>query len=294
APKALQGLGATPEDLAVVKQMGLAGLRLDHGFSPAEIARFAQNKLGLRVVLNCSTIDPVFLRAIMAQGADPELLEGCHNYYPRPETGLSMDFFERSSRLFKEFGMRVSAFVPGTGGRRGPLFEGLPTVESHRGMEAGRAAAELLATGLVDAVLFGDPWATATELTRVGDVAREEGVVLRVKLAESLSSFERSIVVGPVQENRPDMAEYVLRSTASRAYAAQGPAIAPFNTVQRPVGSVTIDNAGYLRYSGELQVALRDLPAEERVNVVAHVIPEDLPLLRWVGPGRKFRLIPVQ
>jgi uncharacterized protein len=293
APKALAGLGSSMDDLSVVRRMGLAGIRLDYGFAPAEVARIASNSLGIRVVLNASTVDPAFLRATMEAGANPDLLEGCHNYYPRPETGLSMASFLRSSRVFKQFGLRVSAFVPGTGARRGPLHEGLPTVERHRSAEAGRAAAELLATGVVDTVLFGDPWAKLSELDWVSAVARAEGVMLRVRLEPQLSELERNIALNFVQENRPDSAECVIRSTASRAYAAQGPAIEPFNTAPRPVGAVTIDNKGYLRYSGELQIAIVDLPADPRVNVVGQVIPDDLGLLRWVEGGRKFTLFPV-
>lgn len=293
APQALASMGARPDDLSPLVRLGLAGLRLDYGFAPAQIAAFARNPQGVRVVLNTSTVDPAFLREVMAHGAEPDLLESCHNYYPRPETGLSFDSFVRSSRCFKEFGLRVAAFVPGNGLKRGPIFAGLPTIERHRSMESGRAAAELMATGLVDSILLGDPWATTGELERVGAVVKAEGVLLRVRLAPGLDDFLQRIVAGPVQENRPDAAEYVLRSTASRAYAAQGPAIAPFHTVERPVGAVTIDNQGYLRYSGELQVALVDLPADERVNVVAHVIAEDLPLLKLVGPGQRFRLQPV-
>lgn len=294
APRALQQLGATPENLEPLAQMGLAGVRLDYGFGPWEIARFAQNSLGLRVVLNVSTVDPAFLQQIISAGADPRLLEGCHNYYPRPETGLSMAHFVNTSRAFKQHKLRVSAFVAGQSGRRGPLFEGLPTLERHRAMPAGRAAAELFATGLVDTVLFGDPWATSPELSSVSAVAATGGVRLRVRLAPNLSAFERGILEGPLHENRPDAAECVVRSTASRAYATKGPKIEPFNTVARPVGSVTIDNQGYLRYSGELQVTITDLPADPRVNVVGQVIEEDLDLLQWIGPGQSFKLVPVE
>lgn len=293
APRALAGMGARPDDLSPLVALGLSGVRLDYGFAPEQIAAFARNPQGVRVVLNTGTVDPAFLRQVMAHGADPALLESCHNYYPRPETGLSFDSFMRSSGYFKEFGLRVAAFVVGGGAKRGPIHAGLPTIERHRQVEAGRAAAELMATGLVDTVLFGDPWAPTAELERVGAVVKAEGVLLRVRLTPGLDEFQRGIVAGPVQENRPDAAEYVLRSTASRAYAAQGPAIEPFHTAARPVGAVTVDNKGYLRYSGELQVALRDLPADERVNVVAQVIEEDLPLLKLVGPGQRFILQPI-
>jgi hypothetical protein len=294
APGALASIGASPEDVSALAAMGLAGIRLDYGFSPEQVARFASNQHGLRVVLNTSTVDPAYLQAVMAAGADPALLESCHNYYPRPETGLSLESFRRSSGYFKAYGLRVAAFLPGTGARRGPLFEGLPTLERHRRMEAGQAAAELVATGLVDSILFGDPWATQPELDRVAAVAAAGGAVLRVRMMPGISPLERRIALDVLQQNRPDAAELVLRSTASRAYAAAGPAIEPFHTVDRPVGSVTVDNKGYLRYSGELQVVLADLPADSRVNVIAHVIEEDLQLLRLVGPGQAFKLIPVE
>lgn len=294
APKALEFLGASPDDVSVLVRLGLAGIRMDYGFSPEQVARFASNSLGLRVVLNTSTVDPAYLKQVMQVGADPALLESCHNYYPRPETGISPESLRRSSAYFKEYGLRVAAFVPGRGARRAPLFEGLPTLERHRHLEAGQAAAELLATGLVDSVLFGDPWATPQELERVGAVVAAGGAVLRVRLVPGISPQERSIVLDPLQANRPDAAELVLRSTASRAYAANGPAIEPFHAVERPAGIVTIDNKGYLRYSGELQVTLVDLPADSRVNVVASVIDQDLPLLRLVGAGHPFKLVAVE
>lgn len=293
APRVLEGMGVRASDLSALSGLGLAGLRLDYGFSPAEIATFARNPQSIRIVLNTSTVDPAFLEQVMAHGADPALLESCHNYYPRPETGLSFETFLRTSRLFSDRGLRVGAFVPGAGEKRGPIRAGLPTIERHRQTEAGRAAAELLATGVVESILIGDPWATEQELSRIGEVVGAGGVLLRVQVTPGLDDFQRGVLLAAVHQNRPDAAEYVLRSTASRSYAAQGPAIAPFHTADRPTGAVTIDNAGYLRYSGELQVALVDLPADPRVNVVAQVVPEDLPLLRLVGPGRRFLFQPV-
>jgi len=309
APGALAELGARPGDLAVLQRMGLAGLRLDYGFEPEEIAAFTRNPEGLRIVLNASTADPAFLARVMAAGADPARLEACHNYYPRPETGLSRESLLRSSAYFKAHGLRVAAFIAGIGGRRGPIGAGLPTLEEHRNAEAGRAAGELLGTGVVDTVLFGDPWATEAELDRVAEAVaagrlataggrrKEEGGArtdaggwrLRVRLVPGLDPIQRSLVLDRPHRNRPDAAALVIRCALSRSYAAQGPAVIPFNTAARPAGAVTIDNEGYGRYSGELQVALADLLADPRVNVVGHVVPEDLPLLRLIGPDAPFR-----
>lgn len=293
SPGALAQLGAAPEHPEPLAALGLSAVRLDYGFSPAAVARLAQNQLGLRVLLNASTADPAYLAQVMAAGADPNLLEGWHNYYPRPETGLSMAFFRRKSELFRLHGLRVAAFVAGQTVRRGPLHMGLPTLERHRRMHPARAAVELMATGQVQMVLLGDPWAPETELEQFSWAAGQHGVPIRVQLVQDLPEPLRRMVVEPLHANRPDAASQVIRSSGSRSLLQPGEGLEPFYTELRPFGSVTIDNSRYLRYAGELQITLQDLAADPRVNVVAHVIPEDLPLLRQIGPGMAFRLVPV-
>lgn len=42
---------------------------------------------------------------------------------------------------------------------------------------------------------------------------------------------------------------------------------------------------------GEIQITKRDLPADEKVNRVAQVIEEELPLLEQIHAGVNFKLI---
>jgi len=294
APRALEGMGARPDHLAPAAAMGLSAVRLDYGFGAWETATLTQNPEGLRIVLNTSTVSPPFIAETLGAGAVPERLESCHNYYPRPETALSIASLIKSSQTFTSQGLRVSAFIAGAGERRGPVYAGLPTVEKHRATPAGRAAAELWATGAVQTVLFGDPFATPEELESVARVWRlQPSIPVRVRLRPDIMDMEREIVLGPTHKNREDPAELVVRSTTSRAYATKGPGIPVRPALPRPRGTVTIDNADYLRYSGELQVSLFDLPADSRVNVVGDVIPEDLALLEYIGGGQGFVLLPV-
>lgn len=294
SPRALEGMGARPDHLAPVVAMGLKAVRLDYGFGAWEVAALTQNPEGLRIVLNTSTVTPTFISEALGAGAVPERLESCHNYYPRPETALSIAGLVKSSETFTAHGLRVSAFIAGAGERRGPIFAGLPTVEKHRSTEAGRAAAELWATGAVQTVLFGDPYATPEELQSVARVWHlQPAIPVRVRLRPDISDTEREIALGPTHRNREDPAELVVRSTTSRAYATKGPVIPVRPALPRPRGTVTIDNAEYLRYSGELQVTLSDLPADPRVNVVGEVVPEDLVLLDYIGGGQGFVLLPV-
>ncbi|MDR2347473.1 MAG: MupG family TIM beta-alpha barrel fold protein, partial [Bifidobacteriaceae bacterium] len=57
---------------------------------------------------------------------------GWHNYYPRPETGITAEFFRAQSRLFEERGWPVYSFIPGETTFRAPLHLGLPMLESQR------------------------------------------------------------------------------------------------------------------------------------------------------------------
>ena len=58
------------------------------------------------------------------------------------------------------------AFIPGDGEKRGPLYEGLPTLEKHRNMRPLEAYLELVQECDVDKVLIGDSKREPRECTR--------------------------------------------------------------------------------------------------------------------------------
>lgn len=62
----------------------------------------------------------------------------------------------------------------------------------------------------------------------------------------------------------------------------------PLHTTARPIGTVTIDNNRYGRYQGEVQITKTDLPADEKVNVIGHVVGDDLALLPYIEGGQKW------
>ncbi|MFD6441888.1 DUF871 domain-containing protein, partial [Peribacillus sp. NPDC060186] len=66
--------------------------------------------------------------------------------------------------------------------------------------------------------------------------------------------------------------------------------VKPQNTVERSLGSITMDNDAYGRYRGEVQICRRDLEANHRVNVIGLVIEEDLPLLALLEPGQSVKI----
>lgn len=286
SPRAFTYLGADMNNLKVLKDMGIYGVRVDFGFTPEEIASFTRNQYGLKVEINASTVSKKFFKELDKYSPDYNMLQACHNYYPRLNSGISLETFNKKNEMLKSYGLKVSAFVPSLINKRGPIFEGLPTLEIHRFLEPKVSAQELFMLGM-DSVFFGDSIPTGKELKSVG-VLSEEIIELRVELFEPCS-VERSIIFKECHVNRPDAAEDVVRSTDSRETLRKEDIINPFNNIDRKVGYITIDNKDYLRYCGELQICKKNLPMDKRVNVVGKVIEEDLCLLKYIEDETKFK-----
>lgn len=285
SPQAFTLLGASMADLSPLRKLGLSALRLDYGFSPEQIAAITQTS-GLHIELNASTVTPTILQQIHAAKADLTKIRACHNYYPRPETGLSFSLFAERSALFGDYNIPVLAFIPSRNCPRGPIFAGLPTLEKHRSITPQLAAKELLACQLVDGILFGDPLATEDELASVAAL-QSSCIELQVTAQPDLPEMERKILFAP-HTNRTDPGECVIRSQEARNLCTN---IIPARPIlPRQVGAITIDNQDYLRYMGEMQIIRSPLAADGRTNVVAHVIPEEVFLLSYIKPGGSFRL----
>jgi hypothetical protein len=281
--------GAAPDDLSPIAGLGIGTLRLDHGFSMEETLRMLRNP-GFTFQINAGTTTPGDLREMEKNGIERERLIAVHNFYPRRETGVSLSFYRMQNRMFKERGIRTAGFIPAHAEPRAPLYAGLPTVEAHRHMTSAVAAAELMAEQLTDIVYFGDPAPDEHAWKAAGLIAGGT-IPLRVSWAEALPE-ELKPLLTETHTSPWDGAEQVVRSAKGRLYILErGIAPAPSNTAARPAGTVTMDNTLYTRYAGELQIARIDLPADERVNVLGRVVPEDRGLLRFIGPRTAFRFI---
>ncbi len=287
SPRAFELLQASIDHLKPIRRLGLHALRLDYGFPPVEIAKLSRES-GLAIEINASTVDEELLQAIMDAGADPARLQACHNYYPRPETGLSYSLFAQRSQIFRNYKIPVLAFIPSQQNPRGPIFAGLPTLEEHRLWKPLQAAKHLVASALVDGILFGDPLAEPLELAAVGQV-NETCLEIQIERNPDLTEDELNILFATQHTNRLDPGEYVVRSQEARGLCRGD--ILPRSPQPRLRGNITLDNSQYLRYMGELQVMRQPLPADMRVNVVGKIVPEEEFLLDWITPGRAFRFI---
>ncbi|MDW0108824.1 DUF871 domain-containing protein [Sporosarcina aquimarina] len=287
SPSALESLGFTWEQASGLLEWGISGLRLDYGISPDTIAELSQV---MRIALNASTVTHEELVAMKSAGLRLESAEAWHNFYPRPETALGLEQFKARNNWLQAEGLRVMAFAPGDGTLRGPLFETLPTLEKHRGQAPMAACLELMKDAQVDKVLIGDPGVSPASLQQF---KAYENNVIRLRANRAQQADKHALEISEtVQSNRPDSARDVIRSTESRPAAQKsGQSITAHYCAARPTGTITIDNERYQRYQGELQITKTDLPADERVNVLGQVIPEDQHLLPYISGNQQFQIV---
>lgn len=283
SPKSLEYLGMTYENVEQLVAWGITGLRIDYGIEPKQIARISHK---MKIALNASTITESFWKELLQENVKVDCVEAWHNFYPRPETGLSKSFLQKQNQYLHMCGIKTMAFISGDDEKRGPLYEGLPTLEKHRHMRPLEAYLELVQDCFVDKVLIGDISGSVQSVKEISSVRKG---VIPIRYKPLINEGEVLEKVGSVHTNRLDPARDVIRSVESRE--GNTVIVPPINTIQRKIGSITIDNELYGRYAGEIQITINDLPENEKVNVIGMVVEEDVPLLFYVGAGWKFQLI---
>ena len=265
-------------DLA--KKLQLWALRIDYGFSRQEIEVMAEK---MPIVLNASTTTAEDARAIAAKGG---CVMAMHNFYPRPETGLDEDYLLETTKALQEAGLKVLAFIPGDIHKRGPVFEGLPTLEAHRNVLPSAAFVDLAKNYGIEEIFVGDPGLSETEQERILRYCREGILSIPCEIHENWQHLYDQVFTC-----RMDSPKRLVRFQESRIYSCQGEQTEPHNCAARTAGSLTMDNIRYGRYSGEIMLIRSDLPADDRVNVIGHVPENALVLLNHIQRGSKFTLV---
>ena len=264
----------------LAEKLQLWALRIDYGFSREEIEAMAEK---MPIVLNASTTTVEDVKAIAAKG---KCVMAMHNFYPRPETGLDEDYLRETTAALGEAGLKVLAFIPGDIQKRGPVFEGLPTLETHRKGLPSAAFADLALNYGIEEIFVGDPGISRKEIDRIARFCREGILSIPCEISETWQHLYDQVFTC-----RIDSPKWLIRFQESRVYSCQGQTVEPRNCAERCVGALTVDNLNYGRYSGEIMLIRSDLPADHRVNVIGQVPDNALPLLDLIGRGRKFTLV---
>ncbi len=276
------GIDLTSEtDIRRLIKLGVTGLRIDFGIPMQTVAFISRH---LTVALNASTLTESDVEQLKMHRADIKQMELWHNYYPRPETGLSKTYLEKINKKWQHLGIKLVAFVSSDINKRGPLHCGLPTLESHRSIHPLAGAIELQTVFGCQDVFIGDEGLSPKVQQQFATYINDEIITMEMKV---YSEKYKSLFLTK-HTNRIDDARDVVRSQEARFKRI--PDIIPENTIHRSVGSVTLDNCNYLRYMGELQLIKKELPKDNKVNVVGKIIKKDQDLVPCILPGTKFEL----
>ncbi|MER2063647.1 MAG: MupG family TIM beta-alpha barrel fold protein [Alkalibacterium sp.] len=263
---------------SLARRLHLDNLRLDFGFDLDELKK---DELDVSFTYNASTL----------LNPDSEEAEAfyMHNFYPRPETGLDDAFFTSLNQQIKEVSGQTLAFIAGDEEKRGPIFEGLPTLEAHRYLSPYTQCVDLVKRHEIDKVFLGDIKISDAELDLILNYLEDSIIRLPVKLPEEMAYLynERFTV-------RVDSPSSLIRVQESRQYAQAGKQVEPAHTAKRLRGSVTMDNERYKRYSGEVQVTKSDYRADERVNVIGRIDQRYHLLLDNLHNGEYFMFVPAK
>lgn len=258
-----------------IQSLGLDGLRIDDGVEMKTIAKLSKF---FPIALNASTISINNLSDLENEDANFRNIEAWHNYYPRPDTGLAASWLKEKNIWLQAHGLKTMAFVAGDLTRRGPLYEGLPTLEKHRYMNPFLAMLQLKELNC-DHIFIGDPSIKTYTQTLFNNYINSGAITLRLeKPISNLSARD--------WHNRPDVAENVIRLVEGRQRQL-------FNTdpqstpISRQKGYITVDNTKYGRYAGELQIIKKNLRPDQKVNIIGKIIDEDTPLLDYIGSNQK-------
>jgi len=281
SPITLQKLGFS--HCTELVALGVDWWRLDYGFEYNELVALSQQT---PVMLNASLLDETLLRRMQNETIPQDHLAACHNFYPKPYSGLALERVREQNRLCHHYGLPVFGFIAGDGIKRGPIEKGLPTVEESRWQRPLIAALQLFYDAECDYVLVGDPDCTSESWQELSLLAQHT-LQLQVVLQPGWEHYYDCL-----QQEREDSSPYVIRSQTSRQYAQIGEDLAPVLNapLERKQGSIWIANQLYRRYSGELEIARLALPADPWQNYIGQVVNKDLPLLPFVRQGIYYSL----
>lgn len=187
------------------------------------------------------------------------------------------------------------AFVKGDE-LRGPVYEGLPTVEEHRNMRFLTSCLDLLALS-TDVILIGDVdlsdenWKEFGYFSKGIIPLKNEHNILTDKVfqdrRDSSEYVVRAAVGGNLGETRKDFCEYIKKELAEDNIDIEKIS----SDIPIKKGDVLVSNSKYLRYEGELEIALKNLDTDQKRCIVSKITEEDMELLDYINIVKKFEFI---
>lgn len=278
--------------------------RLDYGYDHQDIKYLHDYLNNKGFIINASIynseesrIEVEFIRSLNAE------VRACHNFYPRVESGINEDLVLIQKKIFNELNVPIYYCVPSQNNPRGPIYKGLPSIESHRYLDIKEVISQLINKYHADGIMFSDNFYSEEEFKKTKNIEDKEYDVKDILIPKySNEHINEKIhvhtfndlyddIVYQTHIFRYDSNSKFLRSKSSRTMAEFAKSIEPLNCIERKAGYITIDNRLYERYSGELQVVLIDSPADKKVNVVGYIEQADIDKLKEYRNNHSYTFI---
>jgi hypothetical protein len=292
-------LGCTLNDLTALQKMGITKLRIDGGFTSEEMALLSKNQQGIKIEVNASMSSSVnlygkalrklreFLETIKKEGNIGQLT-ACHNFFPLPDTALSLEEIRPINDLFASFGVPVGGFIASQLSPKDlhHFGHGVCTIEKHRYVPCHLAMLELFANGFDD-VLIGDSFADLSELTEMARCYKQDYIEIPVVFNQFVPLNTKMKIQERVLISRVDQPANLIRATDTR-----GMEVPPCFCAPRGKYTISVLNNRSAQYEGEVQISLKDLGQSVEHNVIGFVHPFAKDLLPYLLAGKNnFRLV---
>lgn len=289
-PKVFDIFNVSYDNLSLFQEINADGIRLDEGFDGIKESLMTYNENNIKIELNASSGNG-YIENIMSNFPNRNQLITCHNFYPQKYTGLSLNHFNNCNKLMKSYNLHTAAFVSSNNENTfgpWPVNEGLCTLEMHRGLPIDLQVRHLFATEMIDDVIIANAYASEEELKSCSEI--NSGILtFGIEFEKQLTNIERNILYYEKNHaDRGDVSEYMIPSSEPRAMFSEA-SIPAENTRDLKRGDVVILNDNYSRYKGELQIALKDMPNDNRKNVIGHIPENELFLLDYMEPRKRFK-----
>jgi hypothetical protein len=253
-------------------------LRIDYGYTVDEINIILDQ---IPLCLNASTISRGDLGLLNNKGKEIFFI---HNFYPHTDTGLDIETYTKQNDLIIKYGYKVISFISSDNNLRGPVFDGLVTLENHRFKSPYYQALDYYLNYNQEMVFVGDSILSK----KVNDLILEfinNGIISIPAMLDQQYNYLYDLQLSI----RSDSPLGIKRIVESREYSRNGRKIKPSNSVERIKGSITIDNELYTRYSGEVMICVEKYKQDARVNVIGQI--EDNDILKLIQNDTKIKFV---
>lgn len=266
-------------------ELGLSCVRFDYGIDIHTMAKISKDHM---IMINASNLNESILNQYKDEEMNFKNVIAAHNYYPKSHTGLGLDYVTKMNSLCSKYGMKTLAFIPGFKQARGPIYEYLPTVESHRNRPTLVSLMELRFEAKTDYILIGDIDYDNSLNTSIKKVL-DNIVVLDTNIYEI---DVKNVLLNKILSNRHDLSADTIRIVGSRENNLSD--LVELKSREDGLfyaGDIIVSNKFYLRYKNEVEIVLNEFNRNDKLNLLGKVHVDYVSSLKFISNERSFILV---